>query len=72
MMIAAGADAYITGDIKHDVVVSAANAGLTLIDAGHYETEEIILGPIAKYLEKRFPEVQFERAKTDEPLFRQL
>ena len=71
-VIAAGADAYITGDIKHDVVVSAANAGLTLIDAGHYETEEIILEPIAKYLEKRFPEVQFERAKTDEPLFRQL
>ena len=69
---AAGADAFVTGDVKHDVAVSAANAGLTLIDAGHYETEEIILEPMARYLAARFPEVKFERAKTDEPLFRLL
>ena len=69
---AAGADAFVTGDVKHDVAVSVANAGLTLIDAGHYETEEIILDPMARYLAARFPEVKFERAKTDEPLFRLL
>ena len=71
-VLAAGADAYITGDVKHDVAVTAANAGLTLIDAGHYETEEIILEPVRRYLAERFPETGFERAKTDEPLFRLL
>lgn len=69
-VIEAGADAYLTGDVKHNQVVDAANAGLTLIDAGHYETEAIILEPMRQYLQERFPAVEFRRAMSDRPLFR--
>lgn len=66
----AGADAYITGDIKQNQVVEAACAGITLIDAGHYETESIILDPVRQFLEERFPAVEFRRALSDRTLFR--
>lgn len=69
-VLASEADAYITGDLKHDQAVEAASAGLTLIDAGHYETESIILEPLREYLAERFPKVEFRRAMADRPLFR--
>lgn len=69
-VLASEADAYITGDLKHDQAVEAAAAGLTLIDAGHYETESIILEPLREYLAERFPKVEFRRAMADRPLFR--
>ena len=69
-VFAAGADAYITGDVKHNQAVDAANAGLTLIDAGHYETEAIILEPARQFLQERFPAVEFRRAMGDRALFR--
>lgn len=36
---AAGADVYVTGDLRHHPALDAATTGLTLIDAGHYATE---------------------------------
>lgn len=35
----AGADAYVTGDVKHHLFTEAEDAGITLIDAGHLHTE---------------------------------
>ena len=66
----AGADAFVTGDVKHDRAVEAAALGITLIDAGHYETEAIILEPMREYLQERFPRVEFRRAESDRPPFR--
>lgn len=37
-----GVDAYICGDIAYDKFVSSQNVGLSLFDAGHYETERIV------------------------------
>jgi dinuclear metal center YbgI/SA1388 family protein len=37
--VRAGADVYVTGDIKHHQALDAIAAGLTVIDAGHYGTE---------------------------------
>ena len=45
-----GADIYITGDIKYHDAQYAHELGLTLIDAGHYHTEKIILPVIREYL----------------------
>lgn len=36
-----GCDALITGDVKHDAFITAANLGFCLIDAGHFYTENI-------------------------------
>ena len=35
----AGADVYITGDLRHHVTLDALEQGLSLIDAGHHATE---------------------------------
>lgn len=37
--VGAGADVYITGDLRHHVTLDALELGLTLIDAGHHATE---------------------------------
>jgi dinuclear metal center YbgI/SA1388 family protein len=37
--IAAGADVYVTGDLRHHVTLDALEQGLALVDAGHHATE---------------------------------
>lgn len=37
--MAAGADVYVTGDLRHHVALDALEQGLALIDAGHHATE---------------------------------
>lgn len=37
-----GCDALITGDVKHNQFIDAQNDGFSIIDAGHYYTENII------------------------------
>ncbi|MCF6466546.1 Nif3-like dinuclear metal center hexameric protein [Clostridium sp. Cult2] len=46
-----GADIFITGDVKYHEAQYANELGLTIIDAGHYHTEKVILPRIKKYLE---------------------
>lgn len=52
---AAGADAFVTGDVKHDQLLTAAALGVTLIDAGHFSTEQAIAPELAGRLGKHFP-----------------
>jgi dinuclear metal center YbgI/SA1388 family protein len=52
--IAAGADAFVTADIKyHDFFIGKSD--FLLVDAGHYETEAPIIDIIAGKLESAFP-----------------
>lgn len=45
----AGADAFVTADLKYHVMQEAAES-LFIVDAGHYETEHVALGPLADRL----------------------
>lgn len=47
-----GADIYITGDVKYHEAQYANELGLTMVDAGHYHTEKVILPVIKEYLEE--------------------
>jgi dinuclear metal center YbgI/SA1388 family protein len=49
---AAGADAYVTGDVDYHDALLAESLGLTVIDAGHAATELPSLGPLALRLAK--------------------
>lgn len=49
-----GCDAYITGDVKHHEFLDARELGLTVIDAGHFETENPVVAVLAKKLEENF------------------
>lgn len=71
-VLAAGVDCYITGDIKHDQVVTAANAGLSIIDLGHFETEVGVIPLLIQALSPGFPGVSFLPAERCQPLFQPL
>ncbi len=56
------ADCLITGDVKHDVFIDAHNAGICVIDGGHFHTENIFCEYMLKALSERFREVEFRVA----------
>ncbi len=57
--IAAGADAYVTGDVKHNVFVDAKNQDFTLVDAGHFATEMLAVSALKNRLQNQFSDVEF-------------
>lgn len=50
----AGADVYVTSDIRHHEAQLAFELGINLIDAGHFETENIICEFMTEFLENNF------------------
>lgn len=56
------ADAYITGDAGHHNFIEAAQHGLSLIAAGHFETEIHIVPALAGRLREAFPAVEWHIA----------
>ncbi|MBR3900964.1 MAG: Nif3-like dinuclear metal center hexameric protein [Ruminococcus sp.] len=57
---AKGCDALITGDVKHDVWIDANNSKFTIIDCGHFHTENLVLWELRRVLEEKFPMVDVE------------
>lgn len=51
---AAGCDAYITGEVKHHEFLQAIESGITLIAAGHFETENPVVAVMAENLKNNF------------------
>lgn len=63
--MAAGADAYVTGDVKyHDFFRS--NQSMIIADIGHYESESFIKEIIYRELKEKFSTFAVSIAKTDE------
>ena len=52
--LAAGADAYITGDIKYHEFFDA-NSRMLLADIGHFESEQFTINLLQEILEQKFP-----------------
>ena len=52
-------DALVTADVKHNHFIAAINAGISLFDGGHYDTENIIVKPLCERLEKEFKGTSF-------------
>lgn len=51
---ALGCDALVTGDVKYDQFLEAAQLGVTLVDGGHFATENPVTEELARRLEARF------------------
>lgn len=51
----AGADAFLTGEVKHHEWFAAADAGLCLMAGGHHATEHIAMPQLAAQLQEAFP-----------------
>lgn len=50
--VAAGADAFVTADIKYHTFFDALDSGILLVDAGHYETEVVVLSEVKRRIEE--------------------
>lgn len=58
-VINVGYDALISADIKHNVFIDAVNNGVTVFDAGHYTSENVIVNPLCQELSDTFGKIQF-------------
>ena len=54
-----GAQAFISGEVKHHVAIEAAFAGIPMLEAGHYATENPGMDLLADALQKAADEVQY-------------
>ena len=60
-----GADAYISGDVKHDQWITARNNGIALFDCGHFHTEDIVIPYLIKRFTEEYPGLEAVQAKAD-------
>lgn len=56
--VQAGCDTFVTADVKYNQFWDAKEAGINLIDAGHFYTENPICPVLAEKLQAQFPEIQ--------------
>lgn len=59
---AAGCDAFVTADLKYNHFLDAQALGLTVVDAGHFPTEDVVCPVLAQYLREKFPELRVEKS----------
>jgi len=57
------ADALVTGDAGHHDFLEARQQGLSLIAAGHYETEIHVIPALMRLLQEAFPHVEWRAAQ---------
>ncbi len=57
-----GADVLLTGEIKHHEILLANELGISIIDAGHFKTEDIVISPLCRKLSERFSNISFTKS----------
>ncbi|MCL2077811.1 MAG: Nif3-like dinuclear metal center hexameric protein [Oscillospiraceae bacterium] len=57
-------DAFITGEVKHSLFIQAKDSGITLIDAGHFHTENFFCDFLLKKFAADFPNLTVFIAET--------
>lgn len=61
---AMGAEAFVTGEIKHHEIIFAHENDMCIIDTGHRKCEEAVLPALLKLLEERFADVSFKLSQS--------
>lgn len=64
----AGADALVTGEAKHHILLDAHSSGFTFVDAGHFDTENLVCPALKQRLEQEFPQTEFILADFQNPV----
>ena len=62
------ADAFITSDVKYHDFLRAKDYGLTLYDAGHFNTEDISMNTLSVKIAMEFAEAKVLRLKSVDPI----
>jgi dinuclear metal center YbgI/SA1388 family protein len=67
--IAAGAEVFVTGEVRHHDALAAARAGLTVICSLHSNSERLVLRPLGAALGKKVRGVKFLVSERDRDPF---
>jgi dinuclear metal center YbgI/SA1388 family protein len=62
-----GCDTFVTADVKHDQFLRAKELGLNLIDAGHFNTENVVIPVLRDWLAGKFPALELRIAAHGQP-----
>ena len=62
--ICAGCDTFVTSDCKYNGFWDAKEQGLSLIDAGHFHTENPVVAVLAEKIAAAFPETEVKISET--------
>lgn len=57
---AAGADTYLSGELKHNWLMDAPELGINLIAAGHFHTENVVLPALRRWILETDPTVEVD------------
>lgn len=60
---AEGADALVTGEIKHHEINAANELGVCVVDAGHFKSEDIVILPLLNRLKGQFSAIKFTKSQ---------
>ena len=55
-----GIDAFVTGDAKHNDFLDSIDYDISLLAAGHYETETVSMPVLLELLKQEFPDLTYE------------
>jgi len=64
-----GCDVLVTADVKYDVFLDAKALGISLIDAGHFPTENVVLPVLCRLVEERCPGVEVLESNVHKEVF---
>ncbi len=59
-----GIDAFITGDAKHNDFLDSIDYDISLLAAGHYETETVSMPVLLELLKQEFPSLEYKYLKS--------
>jgi len=60
-----GCDTFVTGDVRYHAALDAREAGVNIVDLGHFATEQIAIAPLAEKLRSELQDLSIytHRAK---------
>lgn len=67
--LAAGCDTFVTADVKYNQFLDAKALRITLMDAGHYATENVVCPKIVQYLSLKFPGIPVKISQTHQEAY---
>lgn len=64
------ADVLVTGDLKYHTAIDAIEAGICVIDAGHFNTEKIVLPALETALKDNFTDIEVHYFQNEQDPFK--
>lgn len=59
-----GADAFVTGEIKHHQILQSMDLGIMVVDTGHFASEDVVIEPLCRLLSHQFHGIEFTKSKS--------